>query len=228
MSTIIFGHGYTGSRLSRVLPESLSTELPELCKGDNIPFDFNDERTWLNLPEFDRAVITFKMCDEVRAQKFARLLRNKKIVLLSSAKNIANVAPDQLISEQNPLADIARVKAEAPFELSAIILYLGLILGEKRTPKKWLSEKRIKNGNKFVNMIHVDDLCRIIKYFLTKELPPDKYLVSDGAAKKWHEIARPLGYELHSYETGLESRVFDTKKLRSILPENFRFTQSYH
>ena len=225
MATIVFGHGYTGSRLNKIISGSIATELPSLCKEGQIPFDFNNESTWSNLPMFDSAVITFKMTDEVQASKFSHLLKDKKTIVLSSARNLLNTQPDEVINEFTPLADSLRAKSEKYFEPTAIILYLGLIWGKKRTPLKWLTENRIKNGSKYINLIHVDDLCQIIKHFLENDFKPDKYLISDGDCRKWRELANNFGCSLNSQENGLESRIFNTEKLTSVLPEGFCFTK---
>ncbi len=224
MRTLIFGNGYTGSRLAKLIPNASCTELPQLCHSEElIPFDFNDTDTWKNLPEFDQAVITFKMTDEKLGKKFSQLLKGKKSILLSSARNLQNSTPDEIISEKTPLKNCSRTKAESFFEDKATILYLGLIWGPERLPEKWITEKRIKNSSKFINFINVEDLCRIIIHFLGKNAISEKYLISDGEPKKWEEVARSKGLQLDCYPAGLESRKFATEKLKQSLPENFKF-----
>jgi len=223
MKTLIFGEGYTGSRLKKLIPNSRSTELPELCTGDQIPFDFNASHTWSNLPDFDQAIITFKMADKNLAERFATLLKDRKTILLSSARNLKNSKADEIISEQSPLKNSARSQAESFFEQQAIFLYLGLIWGPERLPEKWISEGRIKNGNKFINFINVEDLCKIIVHFLDSNINSDSFLVSDGLPLRWSEVMNDS--ELPCSETGLESRRFNTEKLQKSLPAKFVFTR---
>ena len=224
MKTLIFGAGYTGSRLCRLIPNAQSTELPELCSENQIPFDFNDTSTWNALPDFDQAVITFKMTRPDLAEKFSEIFKNKTTVLLSSARNFANSQPDEVINEKHPFKELPRVSAESFFQEQALILYLGLIWGPDREPKKWLSEGRIKNGNKCINFINVDDLCNIIIHFLKNQNKCGKYLISDGKPRQWKEIAESAGIKLNISQSGLESRRFNTEKLRGSLPDDFEFT----
>lgn len=225
MTTLILGNGYTGKRLAKLIPRSKCTELPALCQDrDLIPFDFNDTRSWNNLPHFDRAVITFKMTDEARAQEFSLLFKEKKTILLSSARNLQNSLADEIISERTPLKNCPRAKAESFFEEQALILYLGLIWGPERMPEKWISEKRIKNGSKYINFINVDDLCNIIAHLINGSCK-GKLLISDGCPLKWQELADAKGLKLSSYSPGPESRRFNTERLRESLPENFNFTK---
>lgn len=223
MKTVIFGCGFTGTQLSKFLPEALCTELPELCSESQIPFDFKDIETWKNIPHFDQAVVTFKMTDTGLAKQFSKLLEGKKTIILSSARNFSNSEINELISEKNPLKSNPRSMAEAQFTNQAVTLYLGLIWGYSRNPAKWISEGRIKNGEKLINLIHVDDLCKIILYFLNHYQQGESFLVSDGKPLKWSEIAMKSNFNLKSQEPGLESRQFNTAKLLGTLPKDFQF-----
>lgn len=227
MKTIIFGHGFCGSRLSSILENSSSTEIPEKCPTNLIPFDFNDSDTWSNLPDFDSAIITFKMENLSQSEKLANLLKDRKVIILSSARNLKNITPAQTIDENTPLADNQRVKCESFFEKHAVILYLGLIWGVNRHPKKWLEEGRIKNGKKIINMIHVEDICHIVKRLLNSDIKSGKYLISDGHPLEWNELAEYYNVKLNQTNPGVESRKFNTKKLQAILPEDYNFKKPF-
>ena len=224
MKTVIFGCGFTGTNLLKYLPNAYCTELPKLCQNDQIPFDFYDSATWENIPNFDQAIITFKMTDPLIAEQFATMLSKKKVILLSSARNLINSQPNEIIDENSLLSDTPRPISESHFKSFSTILYLGLIWGADRTPTKWISEGRIKNGEKFINLIHVDDICRIIQFLLERKSKPNQqYLASDGKPVKWAELAKPKGLNLSSHKCGLESRRFNTTKLKAILPDDFQF-----
>lgn len=227
MRTIIFGHGFCGSRLSSILENSSSTEIPEKCSTNLIPFDFNDSDTWSNLPDFDSAIITFKMENLSQSEKLANLLKDRKVIILSSARNLKNSSPAQIIDENTPLADNQRVKCESYFEKHAVILYLGLIWGDNRHPKKWLEEGRIKNGKKIINMIHVEDICHIVKRLLNSDIKSGKYLISDGHPLEWNELAEYYNVKLNQTTPGIESRKFNIKKLQAILPEGYNFQKPF-
>lgn len=226
MKTIIFGCGFTGTHLLKYFPDAHCTELPDLCNQNQIPFDFNNQTTWKNIPDFDQAIITFKMTDQLLAEKFSKVLSGKKIILLSSARNLVNTQPDEYISEKSSLSQNERSLAESYFRDFSTVLYLGLIWGGDRKPGKWLSQGRIKNGEKFINLIHVDDLCNIILYIQETEKTKNHLLVSDGKPIKWIELAERLGMTLACQKTGLESRRFDTSKLEATLPDGFQFQKT--
>lgn len=224
MKTVIFGCGFTGTNLLKYLPNAHCTELPELCKNGQIPFNFYDPATWKNIPKFDQAIITFKMTDPLLAKKFAGMLYQKKIILLSSARNLINSQPNEMIDESCLLSDTPRPISESHFKSFSTILYLGLIWGADRMPTKWISEGRIKNGEKFINLIHVDDICKIILFILeSKSKLNQQYLTSDGNPVKWVELAKQKGLDLSCHKSGLESRRFNTTKLKAILPDDFQF-----
>jgi hypothetical protein len=224
MKILILGCGYVGIRLKNKL-SCAGTELPTKCTGDLIPFDFYNISTWEILDQFDACVITFKMEEVKQAQKLREKLRNKKIIILSTAKVFLNSIPDGTISEETELSQSSRNYCEELFLPTAIIMHCGLIWGPHRQPEKWFENKRIHNGNKLINLIHVDDLCEIITILLTNDTIHERLLVASPRTYKWSDIAIKYGVNLSQKENGSESRSFNTKKLTSLLPQNFKFTE---
>jgi len=221
MKTLIIGSGFCARELLQVIPHSQSTELPEFCTKSQIPLDINNENDWKTFLEYERCIITCKLTDSKRAAKLAQLLRNKCVILLSSAKCFKNSDIDGCISEDSPLSSNLRNDAEIYFSKFAYILHLGLLWGAERQVSNWLKRHRIKNGNKLVNFIHVNDVARIASIFLEHTASAGRYLISDGTPRHWREFSNSL----EQTSTGLESRRFNTQKLQQQLPAEFDFAK---
>jgi nucleoside-diphosphate-sugar epimerase len=224
MNTLILGKGYCGAYLHSILPKSTCAELPKNCQVNDFPFDFNDQSTWA-LPDFSECIITFKMENLENAQALANILKGKKIIILSSARCFKNSHANETINENSKLNNSKRSLCESLFLPDATILHLGLIWGPDREPLRWISEGRIKNGLKAINLIHQRDIGNIVKEAISSE-HKGRLLVSDGEPKQWRELANLTNLRLPESQTGLESRIFDTKKLQLFLPDNYSF-QNY-
>jgi hypothetical protein len=222
MRTIIFGNGYCGGYFKSILNGAACTELQQPTQAENIYFDFNNESTWKNLPDFDRCIITFKMNDPLKASAFSELLNSKRVIILSSARCLVNSSSNEVIDEKKPLNNSLRNQCESEFP-QASILHLGLIWGPGREPQRWIKEKRIKNGNKLINLIHLEDIGNITKLFLKQDNLQGRFLISDGIKRTWSQLAKKYSLTLPTQNIGLESRGFNTDKLKSILPQNYCF-----
>ncbi|MCM8532920.1 MAG: hypothetical protein NE330_17255 [Lentisphaeraceae bacterium] len=223
MKTLIIGNGFCGSRLKSVIPNSAVAELPKHASDDCIPFDLIDEKDWTVFSKYQNIIITCKLENKDLALKLSAALKNKFVLILSTAKAFVVSTSNEVINETFPLEINSRNTAENYFLEFSSILHLGLIWGEERQPKKWLKQKRIKNGNKLVNLIHVDDICSIIKYLTAEQIYTGRLLVSDGKPLTWEVIANHNNIQLPSTRTGVESKKFDTQKLKNLLPKDYQF-----
>jgi hypothetical protein len=223
MSTAIIGNGFCGKRLHAAIPGSAITDLPSLATGRTIPFDYTNPSHWPLLDSFSTIIFTAKIDDLDAAKDLAQKIKNKKVILLSTAKAFANIKPDGTISEKTPLSQSPRNQAEQTFTSFATILHLGLIYGEERSLEKWLHSGKIKNGLKLVNLIEITDLIKIINLIILKEYQSERILISDGIQRPWQSIADNYGISLKEAQTGIESKNFDTSKLKEILPSSFKF-----
>ena len=222
MSTLIFGKGYCGRYLKPLLANAQCAELPDLKDDEDIPFDFNDTNTWEQLTGFDTYVFTLKMENTKNAARLAQLTQGSQRIILSSARCFGNSLPDQLIDETTPIKNTLRNQCESLFLPNACLMHLGLIWGKDREPQTWLKEGRIRNGQKFINMIHLHDIGNIVKNMIHQD-QQGRFLISDGIRQRWSEFAATIDLTLPANNTGQESRVFNTEKLQACLPEAYKF-----
>ena len=75
-------------------------------------------------------------------------------------------------------------------------------------------------------MIHLQDIGKIVTLFLKNKELKGRYLLSDGLPLKWSQLAAKYSLPLPGFEPGPESRSFNTRKLKSTLPENYCFRQA--
>ena len=54
----------------------------------------------------------------------------------------------------------------------------------------WIRKGKIKNSNKYVNLIHVEDVAELCLLALRYASPGSTYIVSDGHPRRWAEICR--------------------------------------
>lgn len=223
MKLLIIGNGFTGSKLKQMLP---GADVADIHPDDEhtISFDYKNENDWEILDEYSHIVFTCKIDCSEKAAKLSQKLKAKKVILLSTAKAFHTTSADETISESSSLVHSLRNSAESFFSSYADILHLGLIWGGKRQPEKWIKSSKIKNGNKLVNFIHVDDLSKVIINLLRKDEQKGRLLVSDGQPLSWNSLAEKFNVKLPIQNCGPESKKIDNQKLLSILPKNFKFT----
>ena len=68
------------------------------------------------------------------------------------------------------------------------MLRVAGIYGHGRNPLDWIRQGRVGPSQKFVNLIHVEDLAAICLLALSKGKPSEIYNVSDGTPRLWSEI----------------------------------------
>lgn len=222
MKALIVGYGFTGKKLHQLLPEADVADISP-CGPEVIQFDYNNPDDWHILKSYDYVIFTCELKSVEASTKIAAILDSKKVVILSTAKTFVNYIANEVITEESPLTNCPRCQSEEVFVNSADILCLALIWGYERSPEKWLKSGRIANGNKYVNFIHVDDLCRIIVLILKNNTPSGRILVSDGKPEPWQKIADKYSIKLPSRKCGKESKKLSNKKLLSLLPGDLEF-----
>ena len=207
-----------------MLPEADTADIAP--KDDStIHLDYRDEKSWSLFNKYCYIVFTCKLnCPQSAERLSQKLKHKKKIILLSTAKAFTTSTAGETINENFRLDASLRNSAESQFLPFASILHLGLIWGQNRIAEKWLKSGKIKNGNKLVNFIHVDDLCQIIICLLKQEEQHGRLLVSDGQPVQWHSLAERYDIKLACSECGPESKKIDNHKLLSLLPHDFQFT----
>ena len=224
--TLILGCGYTGSRLLELLPGSVGVDLPSQAGPGVLPLDLSKAEDTAHLPECDSSILTFKLESRQQARQLKEHLHCRRLIILSSAGAFRVPEADAEIDESCPLQENERNAAEQLFEAEALILHLSLLYDDKlRQPSRWLQEGRIKNGRKYINLIHREDLCEIIRLLLGEDpFPTGRLLVSDGRPLRWSELAGKLNCPQPPLrETGIESKQVLNHRLLQVLPEEISF-----
>ncbi len=72
----------------------------------------------------------------------------------------------------------------------AIILRLAGLYGPGRHVLNWIRRGKIKNTDRYVNLIHVEDAAALCLAALDQAEPGSSYIVADGTPQRWSDICR--------------------------------------
>ena len=70
----------------------------------------------------------------------------------------------------------------------AIILRLSGLYGPNRNPLNWIRNGKLRNTQKWVNLIHIEDVAEICLAALQECQKGESYIVSDGTTRQWSTI----------------------------------------
>ena len=104
------------------------------------------------------------------------------------------------------------------------MLVLAGIWGEERNPQNWFTKGLIKNANKYLNLIHVNDIIYITKLCIDRLLSGDQSLIrerinlSDGKPYFDADLAKLYNSQVPFLdEADLASKKLNNSKLLNIL-----------
>lgn len=162
-----------------------------------------------------------------------RIPRSANLIVLGSTSAYRTSETDQWIDESAPLdLSQARVEGEERLrETGATVLHLAGIWDAARDPLRWLTEGRIKNGRKYVNLAHTDDIVAAIEAALLTPRPGERINVSDGEPRRWSEHVErlvasgrlPPTFRLPEADPGVDSKRISNDRLRALLPAGYTF-----
>ena len=201
---VILGAGYTGrfiyhaARQHRrpVLTTSRSpaTHLSFAQPCHRIFFDLRQPETWAQIPPQSDIIWCFPALPQNTAETFAQYAidRESRLLLLGSTSAFPGGLPE-LIDERVPVnLSIPRVSSEEHLRTTfgATVLRLSGLYGPGRHVFDWIRRGKIKNSNKYVNLVHVEDVAELCLLALRYASPSSTYIVSDGQPRRWAEICR--------------------------------------
>ncbi|BFU91653.1 MAG: hypothetical protein NTAFB01_28400 [Nitrospira sp.] len=206
-SLTILGSGYTAKfllplaqqRYTHVFATSRDPDrhLTCLSLAQRIRFDLTQPETWQAIPASSDVLWCFPATPIELVQQFADAasLRTRRLVVLgsTSAYDVCASAeyPPPWIDETAPV-DLTkpRVQGEELLQNSygAVLLRVAGIYGPGRNPVDWIKTGRVKRSQKYVNLIHVEDLALTCLAALTHGDPGNVYNISDGHPRTWMEI----------------------------------------
>jgi len=209
-------------------PEHHLTWLPQTQR---LRFDLNETDTWSHIPSDADLLWCFPASPLPAVQHFASHINapSRPLVVLGSTSaydaGITHDYPPPWIDETAPLdLEKPRVQGEEFLraECGAIVLRVAGIYGPDRHPYEWIKNGRVGLSDKYVNLIHVEDLAAICLAALAHGVSGTVYNVSDGMPRTWREIGRGLdGGQLPQPETAEQKQPLgkriNTTKLRAML-----------
>jgi hypothetical protein len=239
-TVVILGSGYLASFMpflryfyQNVLHTSRDPEhhLTWLPQTQRLRFDLNETDTWSHIPSDAELLWCFPASPLPAVQQFASQINgpSRPLVVLGSTSaydaGIAHDDPPPWIDETAPLdLEKPRVQGEEFLraECGAIVLRVAGIYGPGRHPYEWIKNGRVGLSDKYVNLIHVEDLAAICLAALEHGVSGTVYNVSDGMPRTWREIGRGLGGgQLPEPETAEQKhprgKRINTTKLRAML-----------
>ena len=239
-TVVILGSGYLASFMpflryfyQNVLHTSRDPEhhLTWLPQTQRLRFDLNETDTWSHIPSDADLLWCFPASPLPAVQHFASHINapSRPLVVLGSTSaydaGITHDYPPPWIDETAPLdLEKPRVQGEEFLraECGAIVLRVAGIYGPDRHPYEWIKNGRVGLSDKYVNLIHVEDLAAICLAALAHGVSGTVYNVSDGMPRTWREIGRGLdGGQLPQPETAEQKQPLgkriNTTKLRAML-----------
>lgn len=189
---LILGHGYTAKYLA---PQFRKNKVVSTSrKGPPfLPFDLMDESTWDSLPEkVDLTFWTFPALPLEKVKRFYELNCNRlgQLIVIGSTSAFVTSQPDQRVDESTPL-DLSQERVQGEEFLrsqGAISVYSAGIYGPDRNPLDWVKKAYVGKSSKYVNMIHVKDLCQFLIKASEVGKPGSLYIATDGNPQRWQDV----------------------------------------
>ena len=194
-------------------------------------FNLSDPATWKNISSDADILWCFPAYPLDAVQQFASRIKplSRRLVVLgsTSAYDVKNAHdyPPSWIDETAPV-DMQKPRVQGEEFLrhtcGAIVLRAAGIYGPGRHPYDWIRSGRVILSDKYVNLVHVEDLATACLAALQHGIPGASYNVSDGIPRTWREIGRRLyGTDVGQKPAGEQpsGKRISTAKLRSMLQE---------
>ena len=243
---VILGAGYTGRFLFPLaMAQGWDTFATSRNPGMNLlhiphdrqlAFDLVRPDTWESLPTNAHIIWCFPALPQEAASAFVQrhATDGGRLIILGST-SAYRPDPENVIDEQTPVNfALPRVQSEEYLRTrhGAMILRLAGLYGPGRHVLNWMRNGKVKHTERWVNLIHIDDVAAICLAALEKGKEGEMYLVSDGTPRRWSEIFSNAR-ERWGLSIPLLSRPKDSgkrlsiQKLRSELHYTFRHSDLY-
>lgn len=214
---LILGNGYCGSRLIKKVTNAAVTSRQPKSK-EIIHFDLHDQSTWKNLPQSKVVIWTFACKNEELEFALYDHLKTiaDQIIIYSTTSVYKHEYDNQVITESSELDFTkARLIAEEKLRsLGANIFTLCGIFGPKRDPKNWLLKGLIKNPNKTVNLIHVDDIITLTLELADLGLNSKRINLCTDQSDSWETLAKHYKFE---FPKDIKTEAIGRKTIKSEL-----------
>jgi len=203
-----------------------------------LAFEMSEPESWANLPppeSLGAVVVTFALSAAPEEFWEQYLGRVPNVVCYSSTSVYQVDKPGQVVDEQTPVKPAGRAAAEAyVLERGASLLTISGIFGERRSSRgictclsTYTSAGGVLNGNKRVNMVHVDDIIAASLACISSPRPRERINV----AGHHFLLSQLISHCKHppvpdGPDTDLSSKcVCSEKLLTKVMPEGYDFVQ---
>jgi len=193
---LILGYGFTAQFLERALKsqhsqcEVLTTSRSKA--GPHLVFNLEEESTWSHLPSVDATFWTFPATPLMAVESFYKSQNHKlgKLVTLGSTSSFLLKDKDQAYDEHSRLdLNQERVRGEEFLRRQGgVTLFSAGIYGPGRDPRDWVRRGLVGKSQKFVNMIHVEDLCQFMIQALELGQRGNRYIACDNNPQRWDSV----------------------------------------
>lgn len=207
---VILGAGYAGRVIyTHATAQGLSTlvtsRTPEAhldfaAPSHRLPFELEREVTWRNIPLGCDLIWCFPATPLNAVSSFADavLRKARRIVVLgsTSAYETSRTDSDSVLDESAPIDRThPRVMGEDYLRThaGATVLRVAGIYGPGRNVLDWIRLGKVGPSQRYVNLIHVEDLAGICVSVLEEGRSSEIYNVSDGRPRRWSEICEVAG-----------------------------------
>ncbi len=189
---LVIGAGYTGHRLAQKLRASGKSVVETTRSGrrDTLVFDQSHATDWAKLPD---AGTCYWLC-AAQPNGLAENLdhhrqRLGKLVVVGSTSSLCADEQHE-VYEHSPRQNSPRAIAEETFRRTGACLLLAAgIYGPARNPLDWLASGRVAVSDKWLNLIHVEDLVSLLRVVADKGRPGATYVAADGNPNRWRALA---------------------------------------
>ena len=192
---LILGHGYTAQFLSQTIknPEPDAQQVSTSRSDSNFHyFDLEDPEIWDQLPQAKVTFWTFPPSPLDLVKNFYNENKSKlgKLVVIGSTSAFKTESPHQDVDEQTPFdTSVERAEAEEFLKNNGAVLVMSSgIYGPNNNPVNWVTNGYVGKSEKFVNMIHVEDLAQFtFNAGLYGEMG-NVYIASDNCPLRWVDV----------------------------------------
>ncbi|MDE0146146.1 MAG: hypothetical protein OXL95_09780 [Nitrospira sp.] len=201
---VILGAGYTGRFIYRVArrrrrPVFATSRDPDAHltfaqPHHRIRFDLRQPETWTRIPQRSDIIWCFPALPQDVAETFAQhaLDAHGRLILLGSTSAYRTCRSGLIDERVQVNRSLPRVASEERLRTTygAVVLRLSGLYGPGRHVFDWIRNGKIKNSQKSVNLIHVEDVAELCLLALQHAAPGSTYILSDGQPRPWAEICR--------------------------------------
>ena len=199
---VILGAGYTSQFLYPVAKangwhtyatsRNPTNHLNHIPEKDRLTFDLLDSESWNHIPPKAHLVWCFPVLPQQAVTEFLSMhSRDRGRLIILGSTSAYGTGQHALVDEHTPVdTSLPRVQCEEYLRetYGAIILRLSGLYGPGRHVLDWMRKGKVKHTNKFVNLIHIEDVASICLAALEQAKDGELYIVSDGIPRQWTEI----------------------------------------